>query len=328
MIDAKLITLLKVCETGNYTRAAEKLSLTQPAVSQHIKQLEREFSTVIFERGNGKVVPTPEGKLIIEYAKRVASLYESLQQSLVDRKRAIDRLRVGVTHTSESNIVTEVLAKYTEQCSNMKITIQTNSIDNLCEMLKNYKIDIAIVAGTVTDPSIHTVMLDTDRLVLAVSNDHPLAKQDYVTVDQLRHERMILRLPSSGTRNQFSASLESKSMSLDEFNVVLEVDNIATIKDLIRRNYGVSVLARSACMDELKKGKLTALPIENLSMTREINILYHETFQHVEVLDDIVRIYDETVKTGARAGIGAVLSANAAVRELEEDDHDTDAGQR
>lgn len=297
MVDVKLITLLKVYETGNYTRAAEKLSLTQPAVSQHIKQLEREMNAVIFDRTGGKIRPTPEGKLIIQYAERVVSLYETLQRSLVDRKKSIDRLRVGITHTSESNIVTEVLAKYAEQQENMKITIQTDTIANLYDMLRTYKLDIAIVEGGIADPSIHSVMLDTDFLVLAVCNDHPLAKQSMVTIDALRKERMILRLPSSGTRNLFEANLESRGLSLDDFNVTLEVDNIATIKDLIRRNYGVSILARSACMDELKKGKITVLPIENLSMLREVNILYHHTFQHTEILQGIVKIYKEQAKS-------------------------------
>ena len=296
MVDVKLFTLLKVYETGNYTRAAEKLSLTQPAVSQHIKQIERELDTVIFDRSGGKIRPTPEGKLVIQYAERVVSLYENLQRGLADKKKSIDRLRVGITHTSESNIVSEVLAQYAEQFENMKITIQTDTINNLYEMLKTYKIDIAIVEGAVPDPAIKSVMLDTDSLVLCVSNDHPFARRSLVTVEELKKERMILRLPSSGTRNLFAAHLESRNMSIDDFNVTLEVDNIATIKDLIRRNYGVSILARSACMDELKKGKITVLPIENLSMIREVNILYHHTFKHAEILKDVVRIYNETKK--------------------------------
>ena len=298
MIDVKLITLLKVYETGNYTRAAEKLSLTQPAVSQHIKQLERELNVTIFDRAGGKIKPTPEGRLVIQYAERVASLYETLQQSLLDRRHVIDRLRVGVTHTSESNIVSEVLAKYTEQHENMKITIQTDAISSLHDMLKTYKIDIAIVEGGVADPSIKSIMLDTDCLMLAVGNEHPLAKKSIVSLDELRSERMILRLPNSGTRNLFAAHLESRGMSTDDFNVVLEVDNIATIKDLVRRNYGVSILARSACMDELKKGKIAVLPIQNLSMVREVNILYHHTFRYEEALQDIVRIYNEIAKGG------------------------------
>ena len=296
MVDVKLFTLLKVYETGNYTRAAEKLSLTQPAVSQHIKQIERELGTVVFDRSGGKIRPTPEGKLVIQYAERVVSLYENLQRALEDKRKSIDRLCVGITHTSESNIVTEVLAQYAEQFENMKITIQTDTINNLYEMLKTYQIDIAIVEGAVADPSINSVMLDTDSLVLCVSNEHPLAKRSLVTIDELKKEKMILRLPSSGTRNLFAAHLESRNMSLEDFNVTLEVDNIATIKDLVRRNYGVSILARSACMDELKQGKITVLPIENLSMIREVNILYHHTFKHAEILQDIIRIYNETEK--------------------------------
>ncbi len=298
MIDVKLITLLKVYETGNYTRAAEKLSLTQPAVSQHIKQLERELNATIFDRMGTKIKPTAEGRLIIQYAERMVSLYDALQQSLVDRKHVIDRLRVGITHTSESNIVSEVLAKYTERNENIKIIIQTDTISNLYDMLKTYKIDIAIVEGEVPDPDIKSIMLDTDSLVLVVNNDHPLAKKQKVSLDALKSERMILRRANSGTRNLFAAHLESHGLSLEDFNVVLEVDNIATIKDLVRRNYGVSVLARSACLDELRKGKLTALPIENLSMVREVNMLVHQTFKHDETLREIVRIYNETAKSG------------------------------
>ena len=80
------------------------------------------------------------------------------------------------------------------------------------------------------------------------------------------------------------------------------MDNIATIKDLIRRSYGVSILPRSACLDELKKGKMTVLPIENLSMIREMNILYHDSFRHPEILEDIVKIYNDSARATGNAG--------------------------
>ena len=102
-------------------------------------------------------------------------------------------------------------------------------------------------------------------------------------------------LPVQGFSIEISC-VQKAGQDACDFNVVLEVDNIATIKDLVRRNYGVSILARSACLDELKKGKLTALPIENLSMVREVNLLYHHTFNHMEILQDIVRIYNEAAK--------------------------------
>lgn len=298
MVDVKLNTLLKVYEMGSYTRAAEKLSLTQPAVSKHIRQLERELGVSIFDRTGPKLRLTPEGKLIVRYAERVIALSDGLRRALADRNRAVDRLRVGVTHTSESSIVAEVLARYTEENVNTRITLRTDALASLYEMLKSYQIDIAIVEGDVSDPAIRTIRLDTDDLAVAVSNEHPLASRPSVTIDELRRERLILRLPSSGTRTLFDANLESRGMSPDDFNVILEVDNIATIKDLVRRNYGVSVLARSACMDELRKGKIRMLPIEDLTMVRQINLLYHHTFEHAEVLQDIVRIYNAATREG------------------------------
>ena len=117
-----------------------------------------------------------------------------------------------------------------------------------------------------------------------------------VTLNDLKKEKMILRLPNSGTRNLFVSHLESNGMSIDDFNVILEVDNIATIKDLIRREFGVSILPKSACLDELKKGKISLLPVENLSMTREINLVYHMDFGHARILHDIFKTYNETVK--------------------------------
>ena len=163
-------------------------------------------------------------------------------------------------------------------------------------MMDQYELDLAILEGKPAEGSLNAVLLDTDYLVCVVCNESPLAKKSMVTLSDIRKEKMILRLPGSGTQNLFRAHLASRNVSIDELNVTLEVDNIATIKDLVRRNYGVSILPRSACMDELKKGKMTVLPIENLSMIREMNILYHKSFRHADILQDIVRIYNESVR--------------------------------
>ena len=206
---------------------------------------------------------------------------------------------MGITHTAESNAIAEALARYVNSRSGVTIKIITDSQSNLHDMLKNYELDFAIVEGKINDPSLKYLILDTDCLVLAVSPGHRLAHRGMVTIGELQKEKMILRLPDSGTRNLFVASLESQNLSIDDFNVVLEIDNIATIKDLIRRDFGVSVMAKSACMDELKKKKIVVLPIENLSMMREINIVYSQDFEHFQLLRDIVKYYNETRQAGA-----------------------------
>ncbi len=293
MIDSRLISLLAVYETGSFTRAAERLSLSQPAVSQHIRQLENELRVHIFERGHGALHLTREGDIIVKYARRMQALSNNLSEALATERTQVTSLTVGITHTAESNAIAETLARYVSLRERMSIKMITGSVSELFEALKNYELDMAIVEGAPSDPRFHSVMLDTDCLILAVAPEHPLARHTMVTIDELKREKLILRLPDSGTRNLFISALESHNLHLNDFNVVLEIDNIATIKDLIRRGFGVSVLARSACMDELGKKKMVALPIENLTMMRDINLVYSRDFDHPELLRDIVRCYNE-----------------------------------
>lgn len=296
MLDHRIVTLLTVCREGSFTAAAEALALTQPAVSHHIRQLEEEWGIRIFHRKRGTLLPTESGKIAIKYARRAAALNDNFRRELADSSRNVTSLRVGITQTAESGLAAQVLAQYSAEHEGINITIVTETINNLYTMLTDYQIDLAIVEGRVNDPAIHSVMLDTDYLVCVMSNSNPLAKRSMVTLEDLKKERMILRLPDSDTRNLFVSNLESLGLDIGDFDVMLEVDNIATIKDLIRKEMGISILARSACMDELRKGKLTALPIENLSMVRQTNLLYLKDFEHTDILRDLTRLYGEMTR--------------------------------
>ena len=296
MVDSRLYSLLKVAEFGNYTRAAEQLSLTQPAVSQHIRSLEGEFKIKIFERVSNKLHITHEGETVLKYAKRILALVSNLRRELNNEKLQLCSLTIGITHTAESNAIAEALAKYANSRGGISLKIITDVAANLYDKLKNYEIDLAVVEGSTNDPDLVYLMLDSDCLVLAVAPEHPLTRKNVVTINDLKKERLILRLPDSNTRNLFVAHLESNNMSINDFNVVLEVDNMATIKDLIRRDFGVSILARSVCLDELRKGKITVLPVENLSMMREINLAYYGDFNQFDVLHGIMKIYNEMIR--------------------------------
>ena len=137
--------------------------------------------------------------------------------------------------------------------------------------------------------AIHFWVMIFSRLV---SKSAP-SSQAMVTLDQLRKERLILRFPNSSTRKLFTASIQSQGLMMQDFNIAMEIDSIASIKDLIRHGFGVSVLAKSACASELKKGTLKVLSIENMSMMRSISIVCHKDFEHQEILDGIVHMYNE-----------------------------------
>lgn len=296
MFDQKVITLLKVYEKKSFSKASHSLSITQPAVSHHIKALEEEFGVKIFERKSGKFIVTKEGEMIVQTARKMLGLHNLLMQELKDRSKATEHITIGVTHTVESNPIAESLAKFCSENEGVSIKIITDSIRNLYKKLKSYELDLIIVEGRSPEEGLKFFMLDTDFLCLAVSPNHQFADRELVTLSELKKENLILRLPNSGTRNLFVAHLESNNMDINEFNVILELDNVATIKDLIRRDFGVSILPKSSCLDEIKKGKIIVLPIENLSMIREMNIVYRDDFNQMDILRGIVKAYNETLR--------------------------------
>ena len=296
MIDTKLITLVALSEKGNFTRVAEELPRTQPAVSHHILLLEQELGVKLVIRGKGEAVLTEEGKIVVNYAKKIIGLYDKRAVEVKDSEHHLTNLKIGITHTSESNIRMVVLAKVSTLIDKMNITVITDTIKNLYDKLDNYEIDLAIIDEKANPEKYSSLLLDTDYLVCILSKSNPLSKNSILTIKDLKKEKRILRLKDSATRRQFDSSLISINESVDDFNVIREIDNIATIKSLVRKNLGISILARSACLDEIEKDKLKALPIENLSMIRETNIIYNKNNDFSNILQLIYKTYQETKK--------------------------------
>ena len=291
MIDSKLYTLLKVAELGSFTQAGKALNLTQPAISQHIHALESDLGAKLFERSGNRLLLSKQGEQAVAAGQTMVALYNNLKSNLSGETRGARELNIGITHTVESNRISEVFAKYAAANEGLTIKLVTATQTKLKRKLKSYELDLAIMDGAVSDSELVSRQLDVDKLVLAASPSHPLAEKPFVTIEELKKERLILRLPGSGTTDMFISSLESRDISVDDFNVILEVDNVATIKDLVRHEYGVSVLAESACYDEVMKKKLVVLPIEHLDMEREISIVYAPNFPYGDFIEEIQDLY-------------------------------------
>lgn len=292
LIDQKLISFMKIVDTNSFTKAADALALTQPAVSQHIHNLEEELGVKLFIRSHNQLRLTANGEIVDKYARRLLAISNDLTQSLKDEKENVSSLTVGITHSVESSQIVEALAEYSNQSKGLTIKVVTDTVENLHKMIRNYELDFLIINGKLKDSKLNYMTMDTDCLVLAVSPTHRLASQNTVTLEELKKEKLILRLPTSNTISLFDQALNQNNLSVSDFDVVLEMDNIATIKDLIRQNFGVSVLSKSACMDEIRKGKLIGLPIENLSLIRDINIIYPKDYENLQTIQDIVELYN------------------------------------
>lgn len=296
LLDDKLETFIAVCEVKNFTKAGEMLGLTQPAVSQHIKKLEEELDTQIFLRKKGEITLSQEGEIALLYAKRMHALQDKMRDKIKSAKAKIRKIRIGITHTQESGYMIEALSKMALAYENLNITFITDTIKNLYVMLENFELDVLIIEEKPSNPDFNFMVLDTDMLTCMVSSQNPLAQKQAITLNELKKQHLILRLPTSATRVKFASSLEAIGESIDNFDVVIEVDSIATIKNLVKKDIGVSILSKGACVKELQKKSLVALPIENLSMTRETTIVYHKTFNHVEIIERIAAAYHDIAR--------------------------------
>lgn len=293
MLDQKLKTLLAVAEEKSFTKASLKLSLTQPAVSHQIQLLEEEYNVKIINRGKKEITLTREGEVIVNFAKK----FKAMEEQMIGELHNLSiKIKMGITHTAESNAITEIVARFTKLNPNVSIIIITDTTPNLYKMVENYELDFAWVDSKITEANINWFPLDTDCLVCVLNNDNPLTKKEVITLNDLKKERLILRLKSSTTRKIFEASLEAINDSINNYNVVLEVDNIATIKDLIRKDFGISILSKSACMDEVTKKKLTILPIKDLSMERQNYVIYSNFSNNLSIIEQIVKSYRDEYK--------------------------------
>ena len=291
MFDAKIETLLAVIAAGSYTRAAKQLALTQPAVSHQMRQLEEEFGIRIFYKNKKELSLTPEGRVLAKYARRAAAVYRSALQAIQDSRAQLHHLSVGITHTVGESRVPQVLAEYCNQNTDMHINIVTDTIKNLYEMMRSYELDMVIVDSPFPSSRYTELLLDTDYLCLVVSPAHPLAGRTAVSLAELKAERFIMRPQTAGTRVLFESYLAQYGEDIRDLNIMIEMDNVATIKELVAQNLGITVIAHSACKQEEKTGRLAVVPLEQPGMVRRINMVHHQDFSHPEILEEFRRLY-------------------------------------
>lgn len=149
----------------------------------------------LFVRNKAGLKLTPQGEIVVNYARRMKALHERMFAELQNAERHLSLLRIGITHTSESNLTAAALARYSNQKGKLKIILFTDTINNLYDMLENYELDLAIVDGAYGDPRFSSMLLDTDYLTCVMSVDNPLARKGAVTLAELRRQKMILRTP-------------------------------------------------------------------------------------------------------------------------------------
>ena len=274
MQDFRVKTFLTVCRTLNYTRAAEELALTQPAVSQHSTYLEHEYGAKLFAYHHKKLELTPAGRVLHDALATMAHdnmlLHERINE--VASGTAIN-LRLGMTLTAGEYVVARPLARYLKTRPEIEITVRSEGTRHLLELLDEGVIDCAFVEG-LFDKSRYTARaFSRERLVPICAADHQFDRTPH-TIEDLLGERLILREEGSGSRNVFVHALARHNLSPDSFAQHFVVESLDIIKIFVEADLGISFVYEAAVQKEVQEGSLRIIPLAHDDVFHDISFVY------------------------------------------------------
>ncbi len=280
-----LQTFITVVEKGGFSKAAEVLSLTQPAVSFQIQTLERELGEKLIDRSSAKIKLTPAGEIVYKYAHKLLKEKGRLEESLAKMSGAVrGELHLGASTIPGEYILPAILAKFKKDFPDVDLHLQIEDSYEVSKKVSQHEIDIGFTGSKF---STHPVIFEdfaSDELLLITSSHHPLASRKEVSLSQILKEPFILREEGSGTRKTLQEALKKKGYSLDDLNVVMELGSTQSVITGVAADLGISVVSEWALKPYLKTGMLKSLKIKNLPLKRKIYLVYHPRahFSHTQ----------------------------------------------
>ncbi len=288
--------LVALAEAGNFTRAAAKLCITQSALTKQIMIMEDSAGTKLVNRSSTGAALTPEGQILYGYAKRVIGLREDAR----DRIERLKNQESGHVYVSASNIpATYILPRLLTDLSrahpDMHVHMQMHDSEEALQIILNNQAEIGFIGKEISNRKITAKRLWKDQLALTVPGDHPLAKRQVVTVEELAGTPLVIREPGSGTRHIIEDCLKKKfGTGLSHFNVVCEMGSSESVKEAVLAGLGVSIMSVFSIKRELEQGLLTAVEITGCQMERYFYLIYRKDFrmrEHHSRFLDVVKNY-------------------------------------
>jgi len=265
----QLRTFREVAETLNFTKASEKLYLTQSAVSHQIKALEEEFGVPLFIRGKRGVILTDAGKIALEYAERILEEAESMQRRVTGREKAlVGRVRVAAATQALVYLFAPLFEEFMDEYENIDLVFRTTvSTDQTVEDILNGFGDVGFASLPVYSPNLEVTELFCDELVLVVGKKHRLARKEKVSAAELEEERWILFERGASIRRATDDFFEKVGV---EPEMALESNDTYFIKLMIERGVGVSLMPSWAVREEIERGKLEQVKIKQHRLRRSV----------------------------------------------------------
>ena len=295
MQDYRVKTFLTVCRTLNYTRAAEELALTQPAVSQHITYLEREYGAKLFTYHRKKLELTPAGRVLRDGLATMAHddvlLHERIEEVA---HGATVKLRIGMTLTAGEYVVARPLARCLGARPDIQVTVRSGGTQHLMELLDAGTIDCAFVEGLFDKARYASRPFSSERLVPICAAEHRFPRTPR-TLEDLLGERLILREEGSGSQRSADDFLRAAGLKTDALHVAARLNDQESIKNLVAAGLGLAIVSAVSVARERDRGDLLLFPLTDAARSFYIVTRRHDFLSPAarQFFDFSVRFYTE-----------------------------------
>jgi len=256
----------------NFSKAAQRLYISQPAVSSQIKQFEESLQIKLFNKVGNKVYLSEGGKLLLEYAQKIFSIENEAEKAIRDiREVRKGTLCIGTTKTYARYLMPGYIYHFHSLYPGVTIHLNEGSSYEMMQSLFNMQNELAIVASTENPRDLKTIAFGKEEILLVASPKHPFAKMESITISELTKYPLIMREEGSATRKMVMNLFKSKHFMPA---VLCEASNLEFIKELLEKGEGASFVVKSAIEQELSQGLLKEIKVTDVSLTMNVNILF------------------------------------------------------
>jgi len=288
MADRRLQVFHTVARLLSFTKAAETLHMTQPAVTFQVRQLEEHFNTRLFDRTHNRISLTEAGKRVFEYSDRIFEQYSEMENAVREMTGDVSGvLMIGASTTIAEYMLPALLGDFKKQYPDVNVQLKVSNSDGIVHMVENNVIDLGVVESPVMNKNLVVEVCRVDQLVAVVSPQHPLCDRESVNIGDLLDYPYICREEGSGTREVIAEYMTAQGINAGQVHLTMELGSPESIKGAVEAGMGVSILSYATVQKELKLGTLVPLTLKP-ALERPFSFVHQkQKFRH-RAMDELL----------------------------------------
>ncbi len=297
MADRRLQVFHTVARLLSFTKAADALHMTQPAVTFQIRQLEEYFDTRLFDRTHNRISLTDAGQRVYEFADRIFRLYGEMENAVRKMTGEVSGvLLIGASTTIAEYMLPSLLGGFKSEYPDVNIQLKVSNTEGIVSMVEDNTIDLGVVEAPVSNKNLAVEVCRHDQLVAIVPLDHPLAAHERVMSAELLDHPYISREEGSGTREVIEEYLAGVGLNGDDLKTCMELGSPEAIKRAVEVGMGISVISRATVLKELQLGTLQAVPLDP-PLERPFSFVHQKQKFRLRVMDELLSFARDYCKT-------------------------------